>query len=1098
MKSKLFWLPVSIWVLAAGQFAYAEDIDLFVRAEPSSNAPNVLFVIDNAASFSASSDSGCTIEAAPNSLGATVGGIEQCALYQVLDGLPADSVNIGIMVYNDSKVVDFMGKDCQGSDEGKKGDDSSRPGGCLVYPMTLLTEDSKDKLLSWIARWRMSAAGGEKYGTIKAAQSATGGVMQESWAYLFGKHGLSGRNYLLDKPDDACNTYVIFIGNSYGRNGKPGDPQRGDKGPQLALWPSPDPKAKNPRPEMRASPADDNSGKLIIKKYSFPVCSLVQPDAFLADGGHEQDGYFADEWARYLNGHGVTTYTIGVINPGDCQPEYAAILSSMAEVGGGKYFPTTSLDELVIALKTALSEMLAVNSVFASVSLPISVNTEGTYLNQVYIGMFRPDQFTRPRWVGNLKQYRLGRVPDGKLKLVDARDPYMEAISDARTGFLSPCALSYWNTALPNTYWSPVDDTGYWTYPYPQNCDLTPAASDRFDGAVVEKGGQGYTLRNSVAARNLKSLTCGPDPDPVCSLRAFDADAATNAQLGAATDAERALLINWARGLNNRGDEVFDPARLTRASVHGDVVHSRPVAINFESDKDAPPQVVVFYGGNDGVLRGVNGNRDRPIGGVNPGHEMWGFIAPEFFDEIKRLRTNSPNIAVRGREGEGRLPKPYGFDGAISAHVEADEKWIFATMRRGGRMIYAFDVSKLAADRDSPSLLWRFGCPDAGDCTDGAGGMGQSWSAPKVLKTSKYKAIDGSLKPMVIFGGGYDKCEDSDPHSCTPDAKGRAVYVLDALKGNVLATLPTERPVVADVFVVPDGETGKAKLAYAVDMGGNIYRISGKDAHEFGETDPTEWTIKKIAALGCATVAPCANNRKFMYSPDVVLDKLPDGYVLLVGSGDREKPLHRHLLWNEEEKVYEGVGYPSAYGTTNYFFMVRDFPKDPPDWLTEEEDLGRCGDSVICLNSLTPILDADPPTAEEMKDKKGWYLGLTTGEQVVTSAITVFGGTTFSTHTPTDPRDRAVCTSDLGTARVYNVKYANAAPSKPRAKDRSEEIFGGGLPPSPVAGIVILDDGEKVPFIIGADGSSPLEGGEPEQPSLTTLPKSITYWYIEK
>ena len=191
------------------------------------------------------------------------------------------------------------------------------------------------------------------------------------------------------------------------------------------------------------------------------------------------------------------------------------------------------------------------------------------------------------------------------------------------------------------------------------------------------------------------------------------------------------------------------------------------------------------------------------------------------------------------------------------------------------------------------------------------------------------------------------------------------------------------------------------------------------------------------------------------------------------------------------------MGYPSAYGTSNYFFMVRDFPRDD-DWLTDEEDLGRCGDSVLCLNSLTPILDDDAPTAEEMDGKKGWYLGLTTGEQVVTSAITVFGATTFSTHTPTDPRDRAACTSDLGTARVYNVKYANAAPSKPGAENRSAVIVGGGLPPSPVAGKVTLDDGEVVPFIIGADGASPLEGGEPEQPFLTTLPKSITYWYIER
>ena len=42
-------------------------------------------------------------------------------------------------------------------------------------------------------------------------------------------------------------------------------------------------------------------------------------------------------------------------------------------------------------LNNIFSEIQSVNSVFASVSLPISVNTQGTFLNKVYVGMFRPD-----------------------------------------------------------------------------------------------------------------------------------------------------------------------------------------------------------------------------------------------------------------------------------------------------------------------------------------------------------------------------------------------------------------------------------------------------------------------------------------------------------------------------------------------------------------------------------------------------------------------------------------------------------------------------------------------------------------------------------
>jgi type IV pilus assembly protein PilY1 len=117
-------------------------------------------------------------------------------------------------------------------------------------------------------------------------------------------------------------------------------------------------------------------------------------------------------------------------------------------------------------------------------------------------------------------------------------------------------------------------------------------------------------------------------------------------------------------------------------------------------------------------------------------------------------------------------------------------------------------------------------------------------------------------------------------------------------------------------------------------------------------------------------------------------------------------------------------------------------------------------------------------------------------EQVVTTPITVFGTTTFSTHTPVELTAGA-CSSTLGTAKVYNIGFANAAnPSDPLS--RSEVIVGGGLPPSPVAGMVTLDDGTTVPFLIGGETNSPLEGGEPIPSGLADQPKAQTYWYIHK
>jgi type IV pilus assembly protein PilY1 len=218
-------------------------------------------------------------------------------------------------------------------------------------------------------------------------------------------------------------------------------------------------------------------------------------------------------------------------------------------------------------------------------------------------------------------------------------------------------------------------------------------------------------------------------------------------------------------------------------------------------------------------------------------------------------------------------------------------------------------------------------------------------------------------------------------------------------------------------------------------------------------------------------------NRKFLSAPDVVEQN--GVYHLLIGSGDREKPLQAFAV---------------AYEVENKFFMVKDNPSDP-DWLTDEST--NCGSSVVCLDSLVPIASggADPDPID-LAAMKGWALDLRDHEQAVTSAITVFGTTTFSTHTPT-LANAATCASNLGIARVYNVRFSNAAPANGET-NRDEPVAGGGLPSPPVAGMVELDDGRIVPFIIGASGESPLESSLPSPPAAGTQPKSLTYWFIEQ
>jgi len=809
----------------------------------------------------------------------------------------------------------------------------------------------------------------------------------------------------------------------------------------------------------------------------------------------------ADEWTRFMkkSPRRITTYTVDVdkITTGQ-GPGWTAMLKSMQSVSGGKYFDVSSGNggaQVAAALGAIFSEIQAVNSVFASVSLPVSVNTEGTYLNQVYIGMFRPDQDGFARWNGNLKQYKLGVIAN-QLRTLDADN---NAAINVATGFITECARSFWTPTAADSYWAFKPQGGC-------TVGVTNYDNSNFpDGKVVEKGAQAYRLRSTTTrvVRTCSSVfgSCSA-AGALLDFTAVNVPKGTGTGLGnaAMTDAQRLVYVNWMRGqdLEDEDNDAVTSAEM-RPSAHGDVVHSRPIAINYGGDDTTlttpstadDPKVVVYYGGNEGVLRAINGNRASSIGSVVAGSEIWSFVPPEFFSSITRIKDNNVQISFQGNPTTtpAPRPKPYGMDGPITAYQNNS---LYVGMRRGGRALYAFNVTNIVRDAAAggpvaPRLLWKIGCPyltSDTDCQTEYQDIGQTWSAARIMKTNGYKDVSNVMKPMLIFGGGYDSCEDTDPASdtCRSDGKGHQVYVADAVTGARLAKLDTDRGVIGDVFIISDPATGIALWAYAADLGGNVYRISGADANTpFENTDPDDWTITKIAALGCDATADCTDSRKFMFMPDIV--EKNGTYYLLLGSGDREKPLGLDA---------GGDAYwPTAFNTENYFFMLTDTPTDD-EWLAGENT--NCGSDIMCLDSLLEIGDADPdPTA--LAEKKGWYLLLNENEQVVTSAITVFGTTTFSTHTPVTPQS-GQCTSNLGTARVYNIRFLNAAARV--GQDRSAVISGGGLPPSPVAGLVTLDDGTTVPFCIGCDATSPLEGKLPDSPSTGTQPKSLTYWYIEK
>ena len=1073
MKSRFLLMLLTALLSIVHLSARAEDIDLFTGTTADANlAPNLLLVLDNAANFSSNAaGSTCIIEGVATAMSGTTGGVEQCALYTVVRSLiltGSATVNLGIMVYNASNVVDWQGNACVGS-----------VGGCLVYPLTGLTTANRPALLSWIRSWKTTGGGP---GYIKASGQATGATMQEAWAYFYGKTGLSGRNYSSIAPSTACKNFIVFVGNSYSSAGTPGD-ATGDAGPKNAL------NGINPVSAKNADPLATTRQKALITLSNglTPAATSCGTVNFPADNVHENKGYYADEWTRYMAANRITTYTVGFLGA-SCQASYAWLLASMASNGGGTYFPTTNYAQLVKALNTVLSEVRSVNSVFAAVSLPVSVNSQGTYLNQVFIGMFRPDGNGYPRWLGNLKQYKMGFTSGGSFSLLDADE--RAAISASGSEFIAECARSFWTPPATTA------GDGYWSLFTDPNCSGYPAASNSPDGNLVEKGGEGYMLRK-ISPANRVVKTCDPTVTSCqTTLTSFDTlNAAITASLlsvSALTSPTTADLIDWARGKNNHatlpevgwmqdpsgtGGSALTSANM-RPSSHGDVVHSRPAAVNFSTDP-ANPRVVVFYGGNDGMLRAINGNRTAAfsVGGspVAAGAEFWSFLPPEYYGKLLRRYQNTDVIAPS-------LPKDYSMDGPITAYRTASgDAWVYVGMRRGGRALYAFHVD---ATTLAITLKWKRGCADLASANCSAAGVGdftkigQTWSPPQIFTA---KGVGSGSTPLLIVGGGYDPaCEDPTSYSCTSTSnKGNRIYVLDATTGTLLTSFATERSVVADVTVVPAAD-GHVKFIYAADLAGNVYRISGAiTGGQYTGIDtqlPAGWVIATVASVGCATLTTCTSppNRKFMFPPDVVIDG--NDYILLLGSGDREKPTN--------------ISNP----TPNYFFKITDRPDLGPTYLS---DTGNCssGATSLCLNSLLPITLGTTPSDAALAAKRGWYLGLAANEQTVTGAIAVFGTVYFTTHQPMAAASNA-CVPNLGKSRAYAVKYTNASATR-----ATGDIFlardDAGLAPDLVVGKVELDNGSTVPFCIGCEG--PIKPSQPTQPTTINNPAKIrSYWYIQK
>ena len=1107
----------------------AEDIDIY-QGNAVGGTPNLLIILDNAAAANANTTFTCS--ALTVSDPGTNFGFEQCGLYGAVQGLSQNAtlkgnLNLGLMYFPPS---------------GTKGPNGGTNGATFVIPaatnpgpssLTLMDSNGIPGMLSRIKQLNLHA---DATSNNQIAQA-----MQEAWVFYqgsakTGQLGLSGTSYP-GVTQTGCNSNFVLYITLATSNQKPQDTAPGGKSGDTG--------------QGRLAIAEGDSGAPpTVTTSSSPkwpsgwVSPIGVPQGnktVFNKAGDKYQGDYSDEWSRFMysgkvNGQATTypsisTYTIILTDA--TNPDYEQLMVTMARQGGTdpmlvKLGDTKALEE---AITKVFNKVQAVNSVFSSPVLPVSANTQGTYINQVYMGMFRPDSTGNPRWTGNLKQYQFGvnttDVKTPQLFLGDASwPPYSagdnagRALNDAGTGFLDPGALSFWTSK--DTATSPDSLGGFWgTLFNKEGGD----AFDAVDGQFVEKGGVSQQIRLAYLTDTYPPATT---PTTARNVYGCASDGCTNGSylsstlFKASNDATLGLsgktnLIAWIRGEDTArvandttaGVEASTPPTdaktpiTVRGSVHGDVLHSRPVVIDYGGTTG----VVVFYGANDGMFRAINGNQPpknttdntKPMGNckvtttcaiqvtdatgvtrqVPPGGELWSFVAPEpdFYAGLQKLHDNTAKLTLGATTGSG---KPYFFDGVPGVYYNRStgKAYIYLSARRGGRLLYALDVS----DPARPKFMWKRSNTDFAE-------LGQTWSQPKVAR------VKGYTNPVLIFGAGYDTNEDTEPP--TADTMGRGIFILDAVTGdrvwsaqfgagaasaNSCAGDPCvmtgmKWSVAADVTLVDRDYDGLIDRLYAADTGGNIWRV---DLQPDGTGAVSTWQATLFAALGGTGTTP----RKFLSAPDVVPTRT---YDVVVGiTGDREHPL---------------VGN-GANSIVNRFYMIKDTKvgNSATGWRAVRDDTASNADNDPA-SATVPVPVRVTATAPFDGTGPGFFVTLPgAGEKGVNSPTTVGGIVYFGTNRPITTT--ASCSANLGEARAYAVNFLTG-------ETTSTRLDGGGLPPSPVFGIVEVSvvgaDGNtkqrQLPFLIGGGGGSGGDGksglGAQKPDIKLQAPRRRTYWYRE-
>lgn len=809
----------------------------------------------------------------------------------------------------------------------------------------------------------------------------------------------------------------------------------------------------------------------------------------------------------------VRTFTIGFALDLDRSVDRNAVeyLQALAYVGSGGdlndidarpdleygegFYPANNAQELREVFEVILEEIVQETTSFVAPGISVNAFNRLFNLDDIYFSLFRPS--TQKGWKGNLKKFKLctevdedpddGQSPSCEFgEVIDAHSPPKPAVNDEDIdddsfGTLKTDALGYWSESSDS---GPEIDQGGAGERIPtyENRNVYVGITEPTDTdteLVLEKIVRGTHTGDSapVDDENFNDIKQALFDNNNCN----DSSSTLAAQNDCLDE-----LVRWLTGEKFDFDDPRSPGDEDNRWAFGDPMHSRPLVLTYGQttvDDEVVPLSKIFVGTNDGGFRMINDS-----GGVSPsndGVEEWIYYPYSMLDRQSDLKNNVDGSHIYGVDDSPSARVNDVNDNGVIEPTQGDFVHLYIGLRRGGRQIYALDITPAADITSSnmmnqiePELLWRI---DA-DTTPGFQHLGETWSSPRPVRI----ALSDGPRTVLIFGGGYSSGEqdgvdtndvDNYNTSTTDDSVGNGIYIVDAQTGELLwwaTSHSTDIDGVVDRTDVPEMNTSIAAPVtpistdgdpfidqiYAVDLRGQVFRVDlAVNSSASGQVSVlSNSTVGVLAELG--GVDEDKNRRKFFYPPEVaaVIDEQTGGgsYNLIgIVSGNRARPQGKTVLdrayglrdYLVDEQVSES-NYPACNPNDVADGCTGTDSFDHPEPIHHDDLVDVAEQDNFVVRIEDGGLEGSQDALNALKNSHGWYFDLEgfglfdddspvlSGEKGFAAATVLDGKMFFTTFLPPETDSSGDVLDDacsvretLGTSRLYAVDFFTGAPA---------------------------------------------------------------------